>query len=45
MSYRRAAALGAVGGASFAGAVAAVVALRSAYTITRAHRWYQLKQL
>lgn len=45
MTYRRAAALGAVSGASFAAAVATVVALRAAHTITRAHRWYQLKQL
>jgi len=45
MTYRRAAALGAGSGAAFAGAVVAVLALRALYTITRAGRWYQLKQL
>jgi hypothetical protein len=45
MTYRRAAAIGAVSGAVFAAGVAAVVALRAALTITRAGRWYQLKHL
>lgn len=45
MTYRRAAGLGAVGGAAFAAGVAAVVACRAAFTITKARRWYQLKQL
>lgn len=45
MTYRRAAGLGAVTGAGFAAGVAAVVAFRTVYTITRGHRWYQLKQL
>ena len=45
MTYRLAAGLGAVAGVGFAVAVAAVVAARAALTITRAHRWYQLKHL
>ena len=45
MTYRRAAVLGAVAGAGFAAAVAAVVAARAAFTVTRNHRWYQLKHL
>ena len=45
MTYRRAAGLGLVAGTAFAVAVAAVVAARAAITITRAHRWYQLKHL
>ena len=45
MTYARAAGLGAVAGAGFAVTVAAVVAARAAYTITRSHRWYQLKHL
>ena len=45
MTYGRAACLGAVSGAAFAGAVAVVVAVRAAVSITRGHRWYQLKHL
>jgi hypothetical protein len=45
MTYRRAAALGAVSGVAFAVTVAAAVAVRAAFTITRAGRWYQIKQL
>lgn len=45
MTYRRAAGLGAVAGAGFAAAVALVTAARAAYTITKTHRWYQLKHL
>lgn len=45
MTYRRAACLGAAAGAGFAGAIAATVTLRAAYTITRARRWYQIKHL
>lgn len=45
MTYRRAAGLGAVTGAAFAAGVAAIIVARAAYTITRAHRWYQLKHL
>lgn len=45
MTYARAAGLGAVSGAAFAGAVCAVLAARTLYTITRAGRWYQLKHL
>ena len=45
MTYRRAAGLGAVAGCGFAVAVAAVTAARAAITITRNHRWYQLKHL
>ena len=45
MTYRRAAALGAVTGAAFGGGVLAALALRTAVTITRGNRWYQLKQL
>jgi len=45
MTYRQAIARGIVGGSVFAVGVTLIIAARAAYEITRAGRWYQLKQL
>jgi hypothetical protein len=37
--------IGFTAGASLAAGIMAVIAIRTAVTITRAHRWYQIKQL
>lgn len=45
MTYRQAAYRGIVSGSALAAGIALIIAARAAYEITRAHRWYQLKQL
>ena len=45
MTTLRFALLSAATGASIALAWMAALAARSAYTITRGHRWYQIRQL
>lgn len=45
MTYRQAAARGLVSGSAFAVGITLIIAARAAYEITRAGRWYQLKQL
>lgn len=45
LSLGRVAALGAAFGSTMALGIMATIAVRTAWTVTRGHRWYQLKRL